>query len=378
MGQTSRAHLGHDRIATQKTPGVAVFGCGYWGRNLVRVFRDAGVLRAVVEQSEAARELARQIAPGVPIQRDPNAVWDDPSIDAVVIATPAKTHFKLALAALAAGKDVFVEKPLATDPHDALQMVQLANRLDRILMVGHLLEYHPAIVALLRLVRKGELGKIFYATSSRLNLGKIRSEENALWSFAPHDVAVLLRLMRSMPSQVSATGGSYIQPNIADTTVTQLLFDSGARAHIFVSWLHPFKEQRLVVVGSEKMATFDDVDKSLLLYDRRVDWEKGQPVPTRGEGIRIPYPDTEPLQLECRHFLDCVTRRERPITDGESGFRVLQVLAAAQRSMVMNGHPTPVPQETYPLNPQSPEQRGLQRSKQRGQRRPLDSSTLSF
>jgi predicted dehydrogenase len=175
--------------------------------------------------------------------------------------------------------------------------------------------------------------------SNRLNLGKVRREENVLWSFAPHDVAVMLRLIGEAPFEVVACGGSYIQPNIADVTVTQLLFDNGVRGHIFVSWLHPLKEQRLVVVGSQAMITFDDVAKKLILHDQRVDVVNGMPTPVKGEGQEIPFPADEPLFLECQAFLDSCRTRARPLTDGRSGLAALQVLQAAQRSLVTNGQP---------------------------------------
>src|SRR5690606_37377313 len=248
----------------------------------------------------------------------------------VAIATPAETHHEVATAALAAGLDVFVEKPLALTYEDGLGILQAARKSDRIVMVGHVLEYHPAVVALRRLIAEGELGKVRYLYSHRLSLGKVRREENALWSFAPHDIAIILRLVGKTPFQVTATGGSYVTPNIADVTVTDLLFDDGVRAHIFVSWLHPFKEQRLVVIGDKRMASFDDVNKQLVLYDQRVELREGQPVPVKGEGRQVPFDAAEPLRLECQAFLDAVATRRPPLTDGESGLRVLKVLQAAQ------------------------------------------------
>jgi predicted dehydrogenase len=206
-------------------------------------------------------------------------------------------------------------------------------------MVGHLLEYHPAILKLHDLIQAGELGKVRYIISNRLNLGKIRTEENALWSFAPHDIAVILRLVGSLPFEIVATGGSYVSPNIADVTVTQLLFDNGVRSHIFVSWLHPFKEQKLVVIGSKKMASFDDVAKELVLYDQRVDWKEGQPIPVKGDGVKVAYPANEPLKEECLHFINAMETRSTPLTDGINGLRVLEILHAAQKSLVTNGQP---------------------------------------
>ncbi|MEZ4677713.1 MAG: Gfo/Idh/MocA family oxidoreductase [Caldilineaceae bacterium] len=235
------------------------------------------------------------------------------------------------------------KKPLALTYEQGLELVELARVQERILLVGHVLEYHPAVSRLRELIADGMLGKIQYIYSNRLNLGKIRSEENILWSFAPHDIAVILRLMGDLPFQVIACGGSYVQPNIADVTITNLLFDNGVRAHIHVSWLHPFKEQRLVVIGSKMMASFDDISKELVLYDQRVDLEKGAPVPVKGEGQLVEFAADEPLRLECQAFLTAIQSRRPPITDGESGLRTLKVLQAAQRSLVMEwrtGHPT--------------------------------------
>lgn len=318
---------------------IAVIGSGYWGKNLVRNVYLLGGLRAVVETFPAAAAKAKELAPGVPVTGDLNAVLSDPKVQGVMIATPAETHFDVASRALEAGKDVFVEKPLTTDIEQGRELLKKAAKAGRHLMVGHLLEYHPAIAKLHELIKSGELGKVRYIISNRVNLGKIRTEENALWSFAPHDIAVILRLVDSMPFEVVATGGCYVSPNIADVTVSQLLFDNGVRAHIFVSWLHPFKEQKLVVIGSQKMASYDDITKELLLYDQRVVWEQGQPVPVKGEGTKVAFASDEPLRLECQHFIHCIATRNRPLTDGESGLRVLRILAGAQRSLVTNGNP---------------------------------------
>lgn len=323
---------------------VIVIGCGYWGKNLVRNFSALGSLAAVCDVTEAGRSLARELAPGTPVLSDIDAALTFDA-DGVVIATPAVTHYDLVSRALLAGKDVFVEKPLALTYEQGEELVDLARRLGRVLMVGHVLEYHPAILKLRELVDSGELGKIRYIYSNRLSLGKIRREENILWSFAPHDVAVILRLTGQLPFQVSANGGSYVTPNVADVTVTNLLFDNGVRAHIFVSWLHPFKEQRLVVVGEKKMASFDDVQKKLVLYDQRVDIEAGQPVPVKGAGEEIEFASDEPLRRECQAFLDSITSRKDALTSGESGAKVLRVLQAAQRSLITNGEAVSLPME---------------------------------
>ncbi len=326
---------------------IAVIGCGYWGKNLVRNFNQLGVLQTVCDLTPQGRATAAELAPQAKIVAAIGEAVNDPAVQGVVIATPAETHFDVVRQALQAGKDVFVEKPLALTYDQGAHLVQLAHRNARILMVGHVLEYHPAIVRLLELVRTGELGKVQYIYSNRLSLGKIRREENILWSFAPHDVAVTLRLMGGMPFQVIACGGSYVQPNIADVTITNLLFDNGVRAHIHVSWLHPFKEQRLVVIGSKKMASFDDVAKQLVLYDQRVDVREGEPIPVKGQGELVAFSADEPLRLECQAFLDAIESRQPPVTDGVSGLRVLKVLQAAQRSLVMNGEPVALPIESF-------------------------------
>lgn len=327
-------------------PELAVIGCGYWGKNLVRNFAELGALRLVCDATDAGRGVATKIAPNCPVATDPAQVWESP-LAGVVIATPAETHYALTKQALLADKDVLCEKPLALTYQQGAELVRLAEERGRILMVGHVLEYHPGIVRLLELVRAGELGKVNYIYSNRLSLGKVRREENILWSFAPHDIAVILRLMGSLPFEVVACGGSYIQPNIADVTVTQLLFDNGVRGHIFVSWLHPFKEQRLVVIGSRKMASFDDVDKKLVLYDQHVDMRDGEPIPTKGHGQPVAFALDEPLRLECQAFLSAIESRQPPLTDGLSGLRVLKVLQAAQRSLVTNGEPVSLPIEVF-------------------------------
>jgi len=333
-------------VEKNSTVSVAVIGCGYWGKNLVRNFNQLGALTMACDATPAGQLLAADIAPGVGVTNQIEEAFSE-EIDGIVIATPAETHYQLAKQALSAGKDVFVEKPLALTYEQGAELVELAAKQDRILMVGHVLEYHPAVVRLFELVHSGELGQVRYIYSNRLSLGKVRREENILWSFAPHDIAIILRLMGSLPFQVVACGGSYIQPNIADVTVTNLLFDNGIRAHIHVSWLHPFKEQRLVVIGAQKMATFDDVSKKIILYDQRVEINEGQPIPVKGEGDEVDFVEDEPLKLECEAFLDALVTRQPPVTDGQSGLRVLRVLQAAQRSLVMNGEPVTLPIETF-------------------------------
>jgi UDP-2-acetamido-3-amino-2,3-dideoxy-glucuronate N-acetyltransferase len=326
---------------------VAVVGCGYWGKNLVRVF-DA--LRALHTICEADEKLLAQLQKQYPHARATSRYQDvlaDSRIRAVVLATPAETHARMAQQALESSKDVFVEKPLALTYREGAELVALAERRGAILMVGHLLEYHPAIVQLQELIKSGELGRLSYLYSNRLNLGKVRREENILWSFAPHDIAVLLRLVGSMPLAVNAFGGAYLQPQIADVTLTTLHFPDEVRAHIFVSWLHPYKEQKLVVVGDKKMAVFDDVAKEgkLKVHDKRIEWVGEQPQPKQVSETTLYLPDEEPLRVECEHFVQCIEKRTPSKTDGASGLRVLRVLQTAQQSLNQGGVPIPLAKE---------------------------------
>lgn len=323
-------------------PGVAVLGCGHWGRNLVRNFAQLEALRAVFEPLESGRDDALQIAPKVDLARSVDEVLARPDIEGVVLATPAETHHSLALRAMAAGKDVLVEKPMAMTYRQGLEMQKMARERGRVLMVGHLLEYHPAVSKLRELAAQGALGRINYIYSNRLNFGKIRIEENALWSFAPHDIAVILRILGELPLEVTCVGGSYVTPNLADVTVSCLLFSSGVRAHVFVSWLNPFKEQKLVVVGDRLMAEFNDVAKEgkLVLYNQRVNLNERRPVLSKGDMEVVAIASDEPLRNECRHFLHCMRTRQEPLTDAESGLNVLRVLQACQVSLELNGRPT--------------------------------------
>jgi UDP-2-acetamido-3-amino-2,3-dideoxy-glucuronate N-acetyltransferase len=324
-----------------ETRHVALLGCGYWGKNLARNLHELGALQLVCDPAESGRTAAAENAPGVSISSEFNDALKSDDIEAVAIATPADTHFELVSAALKAGKDVFVEKPLALQASEGEQLKDLAQERACILMVGHLLEYHPAVVRLHELIDAGELGNVNYIYSNRLNFGKVRTEENALWSFAPHDVAVILRLFGEMPVEVTCAGGSYLTTGLADVTVSTLLFQSGRRAHIFVSWLNPFKEQKLVVVGEQRMAVFNDVtaEDKLVLFDQRVDFQEAMPVLQNDGQQAIALSDDEPLRRECEHFLECVATRNIPLTDAESGVRVLRVLEACQKSLEQNGRP---------------------------------------
>ena len=242
-------------------------------------------MAALCDAQGTAEALCREQYPGVKFCRDFAKILSDASIDAVALATPAVTHFEMAKSALLAGKDVLVEKPLAIDVRHGEELVALAAANGRILMVGHILRYHPAILRLQKLIQDGVLGKINYLYSNRLNIGKIRTEENILWSFAPHDISVMLSLLNEMPDRVTCQGGAYLSSDVTDVTLSHFDFPSGVQAHIFVSWLHPVKEQRLVVVGSEKMAVFDDTaEHKLVLYPHKVEWKNRIPTAVKAEG----------------------------------------------------------------------------------------------
>lgn len=316
-------------------------GCGYWGKNLVRNFAELGALACICDSDAAKLATQESLYPGVELNTSVQAMLQRADIDAVVIASPAALHFEHAAMALAFEKDLFIEKPLALRYAHGLELVARARALGRVLMVGHVLEYHPAIQALRAMVARGDLGELRYLYSNRLNLGKVRQEENILWSFAPHDISIISTLVGEIPSSVSASGAAYLQKGIYDTTLTNLTFGGALRGHIFVSWLHPNKEQRLTVIGDQKMAVFDDtlIQDKLRILDRGIQWKDGFPVAKQGSDIAIPLETAEPLRLECRHFLNCVESREEPLTGGENALRVLKVLEASQLSLDLGGTP---------------------------------------
>ena len=332
-------------------PALALIGAGYWGKNLARNFNALGALHTLCDASPAT--LATYGADYATVQKvlQFDDVLNDPAITRVAIAAPAALHYDLARAALLAGKDVFVEKPLCLDAVQGQDLVALAAKYGRILMVGHLLQYHPCVQKIQSLLADGDLGKLHYVTSNRLNLGKIRREENALWSFAPHDISVILSLAGGrVPQRISCAGESYLTNGVADTTLTAMRFAGGVRAHIFVSWLNPFKEQKLTVVGSNGMVVFDDTlpwPGKLLLHRNYLTWANGQdPMPSKTRGEPVVVTESEPLRAECAHFLECCDQRRTPRTDGAEGLRVLRVLEAAQQSLENDGEAvslSPVP-----------------------------------
>ena len=314
---------------------IAQVGCGYWGRNLTRNFAELGALGAVVDgDPETAAAMAA--AHGAPA-RSLDEVLADPAITGVSFATPAETHAALARKALAAGKHVFVEKPLALTAADGRSMIEDAARARRVLMVGHLLQYHPVFAALRDLVREGALGRLQYIYSNRLSLGKFRVEEDVFWSFAPHDVSMILALADSPVETVAAHGSAFVTAGVTDVAMCQLGFASGLRAHVFTSWSHPFKEQRLVAIGEEGMAVFEDSHpewgRKLAIYRHRIDRGGPVPIPT---AVAPEYPTIapgEPLKDECREFIASIAEGRQPRTDAAEGLAVLEVLERASAAM---------------------------------------------
>lgn len=322
---------------------IVVVGGGRWGKNLARNFYELGALHTVCDTNERLLDHYQSQYPEIHVTSNYQSVLDNPLLSRIVIAAPAILHYDLAKKALLAGKDVYVEKPLCLDCEEAQELIDLAEEKGLILMVGHLLQYHPYVIKLHELVSAGELGKLQYIASNRLNLGAIRTEENALWNFAPHDVSVILSLCgHALPNSVRCLGGDFVSPGVADTTLTTLTFDNGIRSHIYVSWLNPFKEQKLVVTGSHGMAVFDDTkpwEEKLILYRNQLKWQNGtdpQIEQTNADAILVPH--AEPLKEECRHFIKCCDERIEPRTDGKEALRVLKVLQASQESMDIEGN----------------------------------------
>lgn len=314
---------------------VAQVGCGYWGKNLARNFAEIGALGAVVDGNPqvAAAMSAQHGAPALSLDE----VLSDSAISGVALATPAETHSDLARRALSAGKHVYVEKPMALTAAECWQMIAAANASGKVLMVGHLLQYHPIFVRLRELVAGDEIGTARYIYSNRLSLGKFRVEEDVLWSFAPHDVSMLLAIADAPVSDVTAQGTSYVTPGLADAAMLQIGFEGGLRGHVFTSWSHPFKEQRLVVIGDEGMAVFEDSqsdwNRKLTLYRHRISRDGPVPVPVAAEPEYVIVPRGEPLKEECREFVAAIAEGRLPRTHGAEGLAVIDVLERATAAM---------------------------------------------
>jgi len=339
-------------MVSQRKIRLGVVGIGGWGKNLVRNYYlspnaelswicdlDDRKIDAIQQQSPAGRTTSRF-----------EDLLEDDKLEAAVIATTAPSHFPLCKAALLAGKDVYVEKPFVLSVPHAEELIEIADKHGRILMVGHLLEYHPVVERLKQMIDGGELGDIRYVYSQRLNLGTVRGDENAMWNFAPHDISVILYLLGKQPSDVSARGQCYLQMGIHDVVFLSLNFAGKSMGHVHVSWLDPHKTRMLTIVGSKRMAVFDDLEpnEKLKIYDKgaeiNMNYDRfAEYVGLRFGDITVPYiRAAEPLQIECEHFLDCVRERRQPRSDGRDGLRVIQVLAAADRSLHLNGEPVQV------------------------------------
>jgi predicted dehydrogenase len=338
---------------------VAVVGVGGWGKNLARNYFQIPecTLKYICDLNEKKLEQLRLQLPGTAITTRFEDLLEDPDLHAIVIATTASTHYPLCKAALQAGKDVFVEKPFVLAVAQAEELIQVAAQEDRILMVGHLLEYHPVINRLKRMIASKELGDIYYIYTQRVNLGTVRNDENALWNFSPHDISTILYLLDKEPSDVSARGQSYLQWGIEDVVFLTLNFNGRSMAHIHVSWLDPHKIRKITIVGSKKMAVFDDIESTekLRVYDKSAEQNSNynsfaEYVTLRFGDITIPHVKIEePLRLECQHFLECVRQHKPPLSDGKDGLRVLRVLDAAQRSLRNNGMPIAIEPIVNPL-----------------------------
>jgi predicted dehydrogenase len=319
---------------------VAVVGLGYWGPNIARNLAAIPGCEVawLCDASEQARERLAPTIPGARLTGNLEDVLADESVDAVVLATPVPTHAELAIAVAEAGKHCFVEKPLATSAADAERAVSAAAAAGRILMVGHLLEYHPAVTRLKEMIDAEELGGLYYIYGNRLNLGKLRADENALWSLGAHDVSVALHLIGEEPVECLAQGASYVRKPVQDVVFCFLRFPSGVVTHLHLSWLDPHKERRITVVGSRRMATFDDmlIEGKLTVYDKGFDEDTqswGEYIARSGDTFSPRIPNREPLRLECEHFIECVRSGATPRSDGASGLRVVRVLEALQRSL---------------------------------------------
>jgi len=319
---------------------VGVAGLGYWGPNLARNLAAIPGCRLewLCDGSPGAREKWAPVFPQARMTADLEDLLGAPELDAIVLATPVPTHAELAIAVLGAGKHCFVEKPLAQTTTEADAVISAATAAQRLLMVGHLLEYHPALVRLKEIVDAGELGSLYYLYGNRLNLGVLRSDENALWSLGAHDVSVVLSLLGEEPIECVARGESFVRERVEDVVFCYLRFPSGTAAHLHLSWLDPHKERRLTLVGSRRMATFDDMalEGKLTLYDKGFDEDVrswGEYLARSGDIFSPRLSNVEPLRVECEHFVECIRTATTPRSDGESGRRVVRVLEALQDSL---------------------------------------------
>ena len=317
---------------------IAVIGCGKWGMNHVKTaYKLFGKdLKYCADSGPDSKERVELISEDIKFTPDINVILSDTEINAVIVSTPAESHYEITMKLLNAGKNVLVEKPITLNSSEAKVLNKLAIEKGLILMVGHLLLYHPAILKLKEYLDSGKLGKLQYIYSNRLNLGNIRKEENILWSFAPHDISVIQFLTGCIPEEVSATGAIFVQDGIQDTTLTYLNFKGNVHAHIYVSWLHPFKEQRLVVIGDKAMMVFEDTlsENKLQYFKKGFEIIDGLPVKKDADFENIEFDNTQPLEIEQSHFADCIKNNITPRTDGENAIEVLETLERAQKDLI--------------------------------------------
>ncbi|MBL8604274.1 MAG: Gfo/Idh/MocA family oxidoreductase [Myxococcales bacterium] len=328
---------------------VACVGAGYWGKNLVRNFAAAegASLVAVCDFDAAVQEKMRREHPSARVTGDWASIVGDPNIDAVVLATPGSSHARLAAEALEAGKDVFVEKPLAQSVADAVRVTELAARKGRVLMVGHLMLFHPAFEKVVEYVRGGELGEVLYIYAERVNLGKLRTDENALWSLGPHDLSMIFALVDEPMTSIAARGHAYLRPGTEDVVFVNAGFRGGVMANVHLSWLDPHKHRKLTVVGSKKMLVFDDTHPSEKIYIHDKGFDRPQEYHSYDAFLTLRDGDTfvprvaleEPLRREVKHFIDCCQSRATPRSGGAEGVRVVEALAAAEASLKRGGAP---------------------------------------
>ena len=331
---------------------LGMVGIGYWGPNLLRNFTqiDKCRMKTCCDLDEQSLKKVQSQYPEINTTKKYSDLLDDPEIDAIIVAVSAAKHYDLVKLAINKNKHVFVEKPLTLNISDAEDLVKLANEKNVKLMVGHLMEYHPAIEKLKQMIQSGELGEIYYIYSQRINLGRIRKDENALWSLAPHDISIIMYLLESEPITVNAVGQSYLQDGIEDVAFLNMTFPNNIMAHVQLSWLDPHKIRKTTIVGSKKMVVFDDMDTSemIKIYDKGVEnnvspGSFGESMVLRFGDVIVPYIKvTEPLRLECLHFLDCIINDKQPRSDGMDGLRVVKVLQSAQKSLKNGGIPVSI------------------------------------
>ncbi len=314
---------------------ICVIGAGYWGKNHIKTLSQLNVLRGIVEQDKATLKMFLNKYPGVNgHSKIEEALLKD--YDGYTIATPAKTHFEIAKTIINAQKNVLIEKPMALSIEEAEQLVILSEKNKINAMVGHVLLFHPAVKKIKELLKRGDIGDLQYLYSNRLNLGKVRTEENVFWSLAPHDIAIFQYLTDSTPKKINATGSTFLQQGIPDSTLTQLEYENGVKGHIFVSWLHPFKEHRLVVIGSEAMISFEDSleDKPLKLYSKKIDLKSGIPEKVDGPVKLIPFDNRRPLDLEMEYFINHLENKKPKISNIKHGYEVVKTLVDASQKIL--------------------------------------------